>query len=96
MTKLTQQIGRGLWEQCVFPYLDAAEAKLYTDEALTEKEEAAVAIASGCSLKECIYDAGKFHITTEEVGVVKCGDEYRVFVWAGNGGLVHQGADFDD
>ena len=60
-------------------HLRTAVAKLETDEELTEKEKVAVAITSGCHIKECTEDDGQLRITTEPIGVVKCGDKFRVF-----------------
>ena len=60
-------------------HLRAAVAKLETDEELTEKEKVSVAITGGCHIKEYIEDDGQLRITTEPIGVVKCGDKYRVF-----------------
>ena len=59
--------------------LRTAVAKLETDEELTEKETVAVAIAAGCLINECSEEGGQLRITTEPVGIVKCGDKFRVF-----------------
>ena len=60
-------------------HLRTAVAKLETDDDLTEKETVAGAIAAGCLINECSEEDGQLRITTEPIGVVKCGDKFRVF-----------------
>ena len=72
-------IGEKIFNQLLHPHLETASAKLDTDEELTEKEEMAIAIASGVGIKDCILDGDNLTIETQPFDIVKTETDYRVF-----------------